>query len=123
LLQISGQSSVDHATGTPVGGYDIVAQTEQAYKNISRIMDEGGYSMDDIVNTIEWVAPNGMMDYRKVGGGAAQKFRRPLPFRHGDSHAPDFGPSRTVDRGHRCGGRVINESGCSVTLFRHNMWA
>ena len=67
LLQISGQSSVDHGTRSPVGGYDIVAQTEQAYKNIARIMDEGGYSMDDIVNTIEWIAPNGMMGYRKVG--------------------------------------------------------
>ena len=67
LLQISGQSSVDHVTGATVGGYDIVAQAEQAYRNIARIMDEGGYSMDDIVNTIEWVAPNGMMDYRKVG--------------------------------------------------------
>jgi enamine deaminase RidA (YjgF/YER057c/UK114 family) len=67
LLQISGQSSVDHATGNTVGGFDIVAQCEQAYSNIARIMDEGGYSMDSIVNTIEWVAPNGMMDYRKVG--------------------------------------------------------
>ncbi|MDA1127255.1 MAG: RidA family protein [Chloroflexi bacterium] len=67
LLQISGQSSVNHATGATVGGYDIVAQTEQAYSNIARIMDEGGYSMDDIVNTIEWVAPNGLMEYRKVG--------------------------------------------------------
>ena len=67
LLQISGQSSVDHVTGSTVGGYDIVSQTDQAYSNISRIMDEAGYSMDNIVNTIEWVAPNGMMDYRKVG--------------------------------------------------------
>jgi len=67
MLQISGQSSVDPATGATFGGYDIVAQTEQAYSNIARIIDEGGYSMDDIVNTIEWVAPNGMMDYRKVG--------------------------------------------------------
>ena len=67
LLQISGQSSIDHTTGLPVGGYDIVVQTEQAYSNIARIMDECGYSMDEIVNTIEWVAPNGMMDYRKVG--------------------------------------------------------
>ena len=67
MLQISGQSSVDPATGAAVGGYDIVAQAEQAYNNIARIMGEGGYSMDDIVNTIEWVAPNGMMDYRKVG--------------------------------------------------------
>jgi enamine deaminase RidA (YjgF/YER057c/UK114 family) len=67
MLQISGQSSVDPGTGATVGGYDIVVQTEQAYSNIARIMGEGGYSMDDIVNTIEWVAPNGMMDYRKVG--------------------------------------------------------
>ena len=67
LLQISGQSSVDYVTGSTVGGYDIVSQTDQAYSNISRIMDEAGFSMDNIVNTIEWVAPNGMMDYRKVG--------------------------------------------------------
>ena len=67
LLQISGQASVDHVTGSIVGGYDIVSQANQAYSNISRIMDEAGYSMDNIVNTIEWVAPNGMMDYRKVG--------------------------------------------------------
>lgn len=67
LVQISGQSSVDHSTGAMVGGFDIVAQCEQAYANIARVMEEGGYSMDDIVNTIEWVAPNGLMDYRKVG--------------------------------------------------------
>ena len=67
MLQISGQSSVNHASGATVGGFDIVAQCEQAYANIARIIQEGGYSMDDIVNTIEWVAPNGLMDYRKVG--------------------------------------------------------
>ena len=67
LLKISGQSSVYYVTGSTVGGYDIVSQTDQAYSNISRIMDEAGFSMDNIVNTIEWVAPNGMMDYRKVG--------------------------------------------------------
>ena len=79
LLQISGQSSLDHSTGATVGGYDIVAQTEQAYSNIARIMDEGGYSMDDIVNTIEWVAPNGMMDYRKVGEVRRKYFGERFP--------------------------------------------
>ena len=79
LLQISGQSSVDHATGATVGGYDIVAQTEQAYRNIARIMDQGGYSMDDIVNTIEWVAPNGLMDYRKVGAVRRKYFGDRFP--------------------------------------------
>ncbi|MEC8858248.1 MAG: RidA family protein [Chloroflexota bacterium] len=79
MLQISGQSSMNHATGVTVGGYDIVAQTEQAYNNIARIMDEGGYSMDDIVNTIEWVAPNGMMDYRKVGEVRRKHFGERFP--------------------------------------------
>ena len=79
MLQISGQSSMNHATGVTVGGYDIVAQTEQAYSNIARIMDEGGYSMDDIVNTIEWVAPNGMMDYRKVGEVRRKHFGERFP--------------------------------------------
>jgi enamine deaminase RidA (YjgF/YER057c/UK114 family) len=66
-LHISGQAAVDNVTGNTVGGFDIVAQCEQAYSNIARIMEEGGYSMDDIVNTIEWVSPNGLMDYRKAG--------------------------------------------------------
>ena len=79
MLQISGQSSVDPGTGATVGGYDIVVQTEQAYSNIARIMGEGGYSMDDIVNTIEWVAPNGMMDYRKVGEVRRKNFGDRFP--------------------------------------------
>ena len=79
LLHISGQSSLDHATGETVGGYDIVAQTEQAYSNIARIMAEGGYSMDSIINTIEWVAPNGLMDYRNVGEVRRQYFGDSFP--------------------------------------------
>ncbi len=79
LLHISGQSSLDHATGETVGGYDIVAQTEQAYSDIARIMAEGGYSMDSIINTIEWVAPNGLMDYRKVGEVRRQYFGDSFP--------------------------------------------
>ena len=79
LLQISGQSSVDHVTGATVGGYDIAAQAEQAYSNIARIIAEGGYSMDDILNTIEWVAPNGLMDYRKVGAVRKKYFGDRFP--------------------------------------------
>ena len=79
MLQISGQSPVNHATGETVGGYDIVAQTEQAYSNIARVMGEGGYSMDDIVNTIEWVAPNGLMEYRKVGEVRRKYFGNRFP--------------------------------------------
>ena len=67
MLQLSAQAGVDHTTATGVAPFDIVAQAEQAYSNMARVLAEGGYSMDDVVNTIEWVPPNGLSDYRRVG--------------------------------------------------------
>ncbi len=64
MLQISGQAAVDHTTGESIGGFDMIAQADKAYENIARVLSEAGYSMDDVVNTIEWIAPNGMMGYR-----------------------------------------------------------
>ena len=64
MLQISGQAAVDHPTGQSVGGFDMTAQADKAYENIARVLSEAGYSMDDVVNTIEWIAPNGLMGYR-----------------------------------------------------------
>ncbi|MDP7511989.1 MAG: RidA family protein [Dehalococcoidia bacterium] len=66
MVHISGETAVDHATGQSVGGFDLAAQADQAYGNIARVLAEAGYSMDDVVNTIEWVAPNGLMGYRGV---------------------------------------------------------
>ena len=66
LLYISGQVGVDHATGQSVGRYDILAQAERAYDNIAQVLAAGGYSTDDVVNTIEWVTPNGITGYRDV---------------------------------------------------------
>ena len=67
MLQLSAQAGVDHTTASGVGPFDIVAQAEQAYSNLARVLAEGGYSMDDVVNTIEWVPPNGLSAYRRVG--------------------------------------------------------
>jgi enamine deaminase RidA (YjgF/YER057c/UK114 family) len=64
MVHVSGETAVDHTTGQSVGGFDLAAQAEQAYGNIARVLAEAGYSMDDVVNTIEWVAPNGLMGYR-----------------------------------------------------------
>ena len=66
LLFISGQEGIDHASGQSESPYDIVAQTDRAYSNIAQVLAAGGYSMDDVVNTIEWVPPNGLMSYRHV---------------------------------------------------------
>ena len=67
MLQLSAQAGVDHTTATGVAPFDIVAQAEQAYGNLARVLAEGGYSMDDVVNTIEWVPPNRLSAYRRVG--------------------------------------------------------
>ena len=67
MLQLSAQAGVDHTTASVVAPFDIVAQAEQAYGNLARVLAEGGYSMDDVVNTIEWVPPNGLSTYRRVG--------------------------------------------------------
>lgn len=64
MVQISGQAAVDHPTGESVGGFDMTAQADKAYENVARVLSEAGYSMDDVVNTIEWIAPNGLMGYR-----------------------------------------------------------
>ena len=66
MIQLSGQAAVDHATAQSVGGFDMAAQADKAYDNIAQVLAAGGYSMDDVVNTIEWIAPNGLMGYRGV---------------------------------------------------------
>ena len=88
MLHISGQSAVDHATGESVGGYDVAVPAEQAYRNVSQVLAAAGYTLDDVVNTIEWVAPNGLMGYREV-----QEVRRKL-------FGQDF-PSATGVMAHR----------------------
>ena len=67
MVHLSSQAGVDHTTASVVAPFDIVAQAEQAYGNLARVLAEGGYSMDDVVNTIEWVPPNGLSTYRRVG--------------------------------------------------------
>ncbi len=49
MLFISGQIPVDAATGIVPEG--ITAQTEQVMKNIAAILNEAGYTFDNIVKT------------------------------------------------------------------------
>lgn len=49
-LFISGQVPIDPATGKVVEG-GIKEQTEQVMKNISAILEEAGYTFDDVVKS------------------------------------------------------------------------
>ena len=79
LLYLSGQGAVDHTTSQSVGGWDMTAQAEQAYGNIARVLSEAGYSLDQLVNTIEWVTPNGMNSYREVADVRRKLFGSTFP--------------------------------------------
>lgn len=79
MLHIAGQPAVDHATNRSVGGWDMAAQAEQAYANIARTVAEAGYAMSDVVNTIEWVAANGLMGYRAVADVRRRYFGSGFP--------------------------------------------
>ncbi len=79
MVQLSAQAGVDHTTASVVAPFDIVAQAEQAYGNLARVLAEGGYSMDDVVNTIEWVPPNGLSTYRRIGDVRRKYFGDSFP--------------------------------------------
>jgi len=49
ILQVSGQGSVDPATGAFVHEGDVKAQTTRVLQNIEAILKAGGASMDDVV--------------------------------------------------------------------------
>lgn len=49
-LYISGQVPIDPSTGKIVDG-GITEQTEQVFKNIKAILDEAGFTFDDVVKS------------------------------------------------------------------------
>ncbi|MEV6288303.1 RidA family protein [Kribbella sp. NPDC051770] len=49
LLQVSGQGSVDPATGQFVNEGDVKAQTTRVLQNIEAILKAGGATFDDVV--------------------------------------------------------------------------
>ena len=49
LLQVSGQGSVDPATGSFVGEGDVKAQTRRVLENVLAILEAGGASLEDVV--------------------------------------------------------------------------
>jgi 2-iminobutanoate/2-iminopropanoate deaminase len=54
-LYISGQLPLDPAIGKIVEG-DVSAQAEQVFKNIRAILNDAGYSFDDVVKSTVFLA-------------------------------------------------------------------
>jgi enamine deaminase RidA (YjgF/YER057c/UK114 family) len=78
LLMISGQTGIDHTTGKLVSN-DVVAQAEQAYKNIKQLLDAVGATFDDVVKTWYYIAPSGYFKYDDIVKVRAQYFKNSFP--------------------------------------------
>ncbi|MDR3251156.1 MAG: RidA family protein [Tannerella sp.] len=78
MLFVSGQLGIDPATGNFVGG-GVTEQTARVFKNIRAIVEEAGYTMDDIVKTTVFLAD--MSDFAAVNEVYAVQFESSFPAR------------------------------------------
>lgn len=78
MLFASGQLGIDPATGLFVEGA-VKEQTAQAFKNVHAILDEAGYSINDVVKTTVFLADMG--DFVAMNEVYASQFEGVFPAR------------------------------------------
>ncbi len=77
-LFCSGQIPLDPATGEIIEG-DVATQTEQALKNLAAVLDEAGYSFDDVVKTTVFLVD--MNDFGQMNAVYEKYFGNSKPAR------------------------------------------
>ena len=78
MLFASGQLGLNLETGEfPEGG--VKAQTEQSFKNVKAILDEAGFTIDDVVKTTVFLAD--MSDFAAMNEVYAAQFSGDFPAR------------------------------------------
>jgi len=78
FLYVSGQLPIDKNTGEFVPG-GVKEQTEQSLKNISYILEEAGYSFDDVLKSTVYLAD--ISDFAAMNEVYAKFFKEPYPAR------------------------------------------
>lgn len=77
LIFLSGQLGIDQATGELAEG--VVAQTEQAFRNIQHVLESDSLSLDNIVKVTVLLAD--INDFATVNEVYAKHFNEPYPAR------------------------------------------
>jgi 2-iminobutanoate/2-iminopropanoate deaminase len=57
---VAGQLPLDPATGAVVGAGDIVAQTEQVFRNVEAVLRAAGSGLDRVVSVTVYVTGRGL---------------------------------------------------------------
>uniref|UniRef100_UPI00404AE9BC RidA family protein n=1 Tax=Candidatus Planktophila sp. TaxID=2175601 RepID=UPI00404AE9BC len=78
-LYMSGFASLDMETQEATHAGDIVAQAQSTYEAILLVLKEAGAGPSDLVNTIEYVVPEGLKEYRGVAGVRENLLSKPWP--------------------------------------------
>ena len=78
MLFISGQIPINPAVGSVVQG-TVTEQTEQVFKNLKAILDEAGYTFNDVVKTTCLLST--MDDFAAMNAVYAKHFTDMLPAR------------------------------------------
>lgn len=78
MLFASGQLGIDPATGEFAEGA-VKEQTVQAFKNVHAILEEAGFSIDDVVKTTVFLAD--MADFAAMNEVYASQFSGAFPAR------------------------------------------
>jgi len=78
LLYLSGQTPIDPATGTLVGG-DVGAQTRQVFDNLEAVLVGAGLTLHDVIKSNVFLTT--MDDFAAMNEVYGQRFTSPFPAR------------------------------------------
>jgi 2-iminobutanoate/2-iminopropanoate deaminase len=78
LIFLSGQVGQDPATGALIDG-DVVAQTEQIFKNLTSVLEAAGKTLDDVVRVGVYLTD--MNDFAAMNSVYGKSFAQPYPAR------------------------------------------
>ena len=79
MLFMSGQAALDPETERALYDGDVAAQARYTYGNIALVLEEAGLGMEHLIKTVEYVTPEGLSDYRAVGGVRKECMSAPWP--------------------------------------------
>ena len=78
-LFMSGQAALDPESERALFPGDIVAQAEYAYRNIGLVLEAADMSHRNLTKTIEYVTPEGLVDYHGVSDVRKRLLSSPFP--------------------------------------------
>ncbi|MBN2100544.1 RidA family protein [Candidatus Dojkabacteria bacterium] len=76
MIFVTGQIAMDK-NGNAIAPNDITAQAEFIFKNIQKILDEGGATIDDVVKAVIYVTS--MSDFKEISAVRNKYFGKAKP--------------------------------------------